>query len=81
MWYPDRVSLIHNEQTKLLAGALDRASTACFTVGVAAPAAAAIYTRSTVLDILTFALAAAVWLTAAVVLRLIARSILKGLRS
>ncbi len=31
------------EQTKLLANALDRASTACFTVGIATPLAAMVY--------------------------------------
>ncbi len=31
------------EHTKLLANALDRASTACFTVGIATPLAAMIY--------------------------------------
>jgi hypothetical protein len=31
------MSLIHNERTKLLAGALDRTSTALVTVGVAVP--------------------------------------------
>jgi hypothetical protein len=34
---------IDNERTKLLANALDRASTACLTVGVVAPFAAALY--------------------------------------
>lgn len=34
------MSDIANERTKLLANVLDRASTACFTVGVAAPLAA-----------------------------------------
>jgi hypothetical protein len=31
------MNLVRNEQTKLLAGALDRLSTVCVTVGVAAP--------------------------------------------
>ncbi|TPG41937.1 hypothetical protein EAH89_28230 [Roseomonas nepalensis] len=35
-----------NERTKLLANALDRASTACVTVGVLAPMAAVLYTGS-----------------------------------
>ena len=35
--------LIDNEQTKLLANALDRASTACFTVGIATPIAGMVY--------------------------------------
>ena len=33
------MSLTYNEQTKLLANALDRASTACFTVGIVTPLA------------------------------------------
>jgi hypothetical protein len=35
------VSLVHNEQTKLTAGAFDRLSTACFALGVIAPIVAA----------------------------------------
>lgn len=35
----ETVSLIDNERTKLLANALDRASTACFTVGILTPTA------------------------------------------
>lgn len=37
------MSVIDNERTKLLANALDRASTACFTVGVATPLAGYLY--------------------------------------
>ncbi|GGF61940.1 hypothetical protein GCM10007301_22100 [Azorhizobium oxalatiphilum] len=37
------MSLVQNEQTKLMANALDRASTACLTVGVLGPAAAYLY--------------------------------------
>ena len=35
--------LVANERVKLLANNLDRASTACFTVGVATPLAGALY--------------------------------------
>lgn len=35
--------LIENERTKLLANALDRASTACLTVGVLGPSVAVLY--------------------------------------
>lgn len=38
--------MIHNERTKLLANALDRASTACFTVEIATPLAGYIYNIS-----------------------------------
>ena len=37
------MSLVANERTKLAANALDRASTACLTVGVATPLAAWFY--------------------------------------
>ena len=37
------MSVVHNERTKLLANALDRASTACFTVGIATPVAGYVY--------------------------------------
>jgi hypothetical protein len=37
------MSLVANEKTKLLANALDRASTACFTVGIATPLAGMLY--------------------------------------
>jgi len=37
------MSLIHNERTKLTASAIDRASTACFTVGALGPLAAFLY--------------------------------------
>jgi hypothetical protein len=37
------MNLIDNERTKLLANAPDRASTACFTVGIATPVAGYLY--------------------------------------
>lgn len=37
------MSLVHNERIKLTANALDRASTACFTVGVLGPTVASLY--------------------------------------
>jgi hypothetical protein len=37
------MSLVHNERLKLLANAFDRASTACFTIGVVTPVAGLIY--------------------------------------
>ena len=37
------MSLIDNERTKLLANAFDRASTPCFTVGIATPLAGYLY--------------------------------------
>ena len=62
------MSLIHNEQTKLLASALDRTSTACVTVGVLAPIAAWIYDLGPggIPERLTIGLGALIWLAAAV---------------
>ena len=74
------MSLIHNEQTKLLANALDRASTACLTVGVLAPIAAALYAASGVFTMSVIVIAGPlVWIFAAVVLHMSARRILRRL--
>jgi len=55
--------LISNEQTKLLAGALDRAPTACLTVGVIAPVAAVLYNVSgTPADTWVFVVGTIAWL-------------------
>ena len=76
------MSLIENERTKLLANALDRASTACITVGVLAPVAAVLYGASgTRLELWAFALGGAIWLSAAVALHWVARMVLGGLKS
>lgn len=73
--------LIHNERTKLLANALDRASTACLSVGVLAPIAAAIYTvAGTVPATLTFVIGAVCWILAAMVLHISARYVLRRLQ-
>jgi hypothetical protein len=73
-------SLIDNERTKLLANALDRASTACLTVGVVAPLAAALYNFGGVtIQPWVVVLGVVIWLSGAVVLHLTARSVLGGL--
>lgn len=72
--------MIHNETLKLQANALDRASTACLTVGVLAPIAAVLYNvQSSQTPPWVFILGAAIWLFAAVALHLAARRTLKGL--
>lgn len=50
---PKRLILVQNERVKLLAGALDRASTALFTVGVVTPAAAYLYNIQGIRDLMT----------------------------
>lgn len=74
------MSLIHNERTKLLANALDRASTASFTVGVLVPIVAASvglpgYGFGAPLAALSLS-----WFLAALVLHWIARRVLGRLR-
>jgi len=73
------MSLIHNERTKLTANALDRASTACLTVGALGPAVASLYglgAAGAISHGLLVALGSVFWLAAAAVLHFMARSVL-----
>lgn len=76
------MSLIHNERTKLTANALDRASTACLTVGVLGPSAAALYGvgATSPASSLLIAAGSLFWLAAAAVLHLLARKTLGRLQ-
>ncbi len=77
------MSLIHNERTKLTANALDRASTACLTVGVLGPAAAVLYGIGSMAVMQANALifvGSAFWLFAAAMLHLLAKGILGRLK-
>lgn len=69
------------EQTKLLANALDRASTACFTVGVFTPLAGYGYRVAAFasIDRLQMVIVLAGWLLTAVGLHYVARRTLKRL--
>jgi hypothetical protein len=78
-----RQAVIANERAKLLANALDRASTACVTVGVLGPTAAALYGLGQVVfggHGFLFALGAFSWLTAAALLHMMARQVLGRIR-
>ena len=77
------MSLIATEQTKLLAGNLDRASTACLLIGILQPLAGLSYGIGIVKEAipLPFLLAGIVcWLGGAIVLHLMARRVLAGLK-
>ena len=77
------MSLIDNERTKLLANAFDRASTACFTVGIATPLAGYLYgvmNFTQTVDRVWLAFTVFAWLSGTVALHLIARRLLKGLK-
>ncbi|QYU66390.1 hypothetical protein J4558_15540 [Leptolyngbya sp. 15MV] len=77
------MSVIANERTKLLASALDRASTACFTVGVATPLAGWIYDIGGLRTTLApegLAVGISGWLFAAILLHLGARRLLGSLK-
>lgn len=70
------------EQTKLLANAFDRTSTACITVGVVTPVAAMIYGIGGNAVLFGYAVLSYFcgWLTIAVALHYMARRILRKLR-
>jgi hypothetical protein len=65
----------NEEKIKLVANALDRASTACLAIGVIAPLAAAFYTIDPAHrpESLILVLGTVIWLTAAVALHWLAR--------
>ena len=72
-------NLVFNEQTKLFASALDRVSTACFTVGVLAPVAGA-YFNLTVSGSAGFGWCCVAYFVAGGMIHLLARRVLRGLR-
>jgi hypothetical protein len=76
------MNLVANEQVKLLANAFDRASTACFTVGIATPLAGYLYNvagfRGSI-RIPELVIGLAGWITAAIALHLAGRRVLKRL--
>lgn len=69
------------EQTKLLANALDRASTACFTVGIATPLAGYAYSLAVFSTLSTsrMMITLAAWFLGAIALHYRARRILRRL--
>ncbi|MCD2171623.1 hypothetical protein [Rhizobium sp. C4] len=74
------MSLIRNERTKLLANALDRASTACAAAGFIAPAVAASVGSGTIHISVAAAFATIAWLFAAVALHFAGRHVLGRLQ-
>jgi hypothetical protein len=74
------VSLIGNERTKLTASALDRFSTVCLTVGVAAPLGSWFY-GGVAISAPRLLAGGYVWICAAVILHLVARVLLRMLKA
>lgn len=77
------MSQIPNEQTKLLATALNTAATSCFTVGIATPIAGYVYNVGNLQTLLApyiLALGVLGWLSAAIIIHLRARRILTRLK-
>ena len=76
------MSLIENERTKLMANAIDRASTACLTVGLLTPIAGYLYNLGGLRDGMNVWMLAGLigWLLTALILHYLARRVLKGLR-
>jgi hypothetical protein len=77
------MSLIHNEQTKLTAGAINTLSTAMITVGVLAPTAAYLYGLSSAAiyrPLWQLLLSGLIWLLSGLVLHYAARTLLRRLK-
>jgi hypothetical protein len=74
------VSLIGNERTKLTANALDRFSTVCLTVGVAAPLGSWFY-GGVAISVSRFLAGGIAWICAAVILHPVARALLRMLKA
>jgi hypothetical protein len=75
------MSLILNEQTKLLASALNTATTSSFAIGVLAPVAAVFYNvGGSPVSLSSLVIGVVVWFSAAVGLHMAARFILRNLR-
>jgi hypothetical protein len=77
------MSLIENERTKLTANALDRASTACLTVGVFGPVVATLYNFGGANALITSPLligGSLLWIVAAILLHWMARRVLGRLK-
>jgi hypothetical protein len=74
----DHENTIHNERTKLLANALDRASTASLAVGFIAPVVSIGNGQTPSLAFLVISVG--VWFLIAMALHMIARRVLGGLR-
>ena len=75
--------LIENEQTKLVANALDRASSACFTVGIATPIAGMVYNIGNFGALSPLRLVTPIlgWILLALLLHYLARRRLRRLRT
>ena len=69
---------IFNEKRKLRASWLDRLSTSCLTVGVAAPIAAAIFAPDQARSVPTVGLAS--WILVAIALHILANVTLNGMK-
>ncbi len=77
------MSLIQNERIKLAANALDRASTACLSIGVLGPSVALVYNfgaTTAQFNATLVGVASVFWLGVAVGLHAIARFMLKDLQ-
>ena len=74
------MSLVHNEQTKLTAGAFDRVSTACLALGVIAPVAAWTFGAPGYFIGPTLIGFTAAWCAFGVGIHLVARALLRNLK-
>ena len=72
--------LVHNERAKLVANALDRASTGCFATGILVPTAGVMLGQPLSMPFEVFFKALPCWLFATIVLHIEARRVIETLR-
>jgi predicted tellurium resistance membrane protein TerC len=77
----ERATIVHNEQVKLRAAALNTMATSCFAIGVLAPIATSFYNlTSDHVPVHTVVLGIVLWMAAAVGLHRQAIRMLEGLK-
>ena len=73
------MNLVHNEQVKLLAGALNNVGVAMVAAGFIAPVSGYLYGSLSNASLKTIVVVSPIWLTLGVLLMSAARRVLKGL--
>jgi hypothetical protein len=72
--------LVHNERAKLIANALDRASTGCFATGLIVPVGATMLGQPLAVSLDTFVVSFACWIFVGIILHIEAQRVINTMR-